>query len=226
MGNSTLIDIVGSTFIGLFLLLSAMRMNENAHANNFQTQENLTVQQNLVTLVQLLERDFRRIGYRRGGDPPPDSCILYGRRDSVVFVGDIADDGSLDTVTWYSPDTSKFTKALRNRWNCSNKFVRMLIRTDRNPGHLPYITTDTLVFGVTQFSLRYYDTFKHLIVDTSYGKADTAAYRYPSLPPPVLMQVSLEVQPLLAYGADSTAYQNNFAFWSETRLVSRNLTAR
>ena len=219
MGGSTLIDLVGSTFIGVFLLLAGLGLNENAHMNNFQTQENLTVQQNLTTLIQLLEHDFRRIGYLKGGNfDPNDGCVLYGRKDSVVFRGDMDDSLRIDTVSWYSPDTSRFTPALRTRWGCANRNVRLLIR--KQYGKIP----DTLVFGVTQFSLMYYNTFKQLIVDTSNS---AACYIYPtSLPPPTLMQVNLMVQPLVAYGKDSTAYYQNFAFWTETRLVSRNLTAR
>ena len=80
------------------------------------------------------------------------SCVLYGRRDSVVFVGDVTADGTMDTVTWYVTDTLS-TQALRNYWHIENKSVKLLIRIDRNPGHIPYIQTDTFAFGVTQFSI-------------------------------------------------------------------------
>lgn len=199
-----------------------MNMNETAHSNNFQTQENLTVQQNLVTLVQLLEHDFRRIGYRYGGNPLPDSCVLYGRRDSVVFVGDVTADGTMDTVTWYVTDTLS-TQALRNYWHIENKSVKLLIRIDRNPGHIPYIQTDTFAFGVTQFSISYYNgNMVPIYVDTA-TKKPYPHFAFPQSPFPVLMTVGLEVQPLVSY---DSLFQSNFAFWTETRLVSKNLTAR
>jgi len=213
MGSSSLLDIVGSAFIGLLLLMVALGLNENAHKNNFQTQENLTVQQNLVALVQILERDFRRMGYRNGGNPPADSCILYGSADSVVFVGDIQDNTVMDTVTWYLADSAAFTPALKVRWHCVNPYVRMLIRRDEHAGVLA--PPDTFVWGVTQFSIVYYNTFKQVITDSPWV--------FPKKPIPVLMQVTMELQPLVAY---DTAYSTNFAFWTETRLVSRNLTAR
>jgi type II secretory pathway component PulJ len=210
MGSSTFIDIVGSMIIGGLLLLAALRMNDSATRNNFASQENLTVQQNLKTLVQLLERDFRRIGYQRNGNVNPnDGCVLYGDRNCVVFRGDVDDNGYLDTVTW------KFVPPSIPNY-CPNPNAGLLVRTDRNwLGSTNESTVDTFRWGVTQFSIAYYETFNTQI--------DTP-YIFPgSFPPPVLMQVSLEVQPTEAY---DTAYSTNFGFWTETRLVSRNLTAR
>lgn len=203
MGSTTLIDIIGSMLIGGLLLVTALRMNDNATRNTFESQENVTVQQNLTSLVQTLEQDFRRIGYRQGGNPAPDSCVLYGRSDSVVFVGDMNDDGSMDTVTWYIKKTPIA--------NCANPNARMLVRMDRNKG---VTVVDSGNLGVTLFSIGYYNGFMEAI---------GTPFIFPAYPPPVLMQVSLMVQPTAAY---DTAYSTNFAFWTETRLVSRNLTAR
>jgi hypothetical protein len=214
MGTSTILDIIGSMIIGGFLLTAGLKLNSNAYKNNFLSQENVTVQQNLTALIQYLEHDFRKMGYRRGGNWDPDSIILYARKDSLVFLGDMSNDGVMDTVTWYFHDSTKFTPALRTRWHCPNPNVGLLIRKDFQGS--AYEHTDTLVFGVTLFSFSYYNTFKIPITDTPYV--------FPtSFPPPVLMQVNMMVQPVVAY---DTSYSQNFAFWTETRLVSRNLTAR
>jgi hypothetical protein len=206
MGSSTLIDIVGSMIIGGFLLLAALRMNDSATRNNFQMQENLTVQQNLRTLVQFIERDFRRMGYRQSGNPPADSCIVYGDTNRVQFIGDIDNDGVLDNVTWrYVPPPKP--PALNY---VPNPNVGLLIRTDVDGGTT---IVDTEYFGVTQFWIKYFDAFNHYM----------PGYVSGSSPIPVLMQVTLEIQPTTAY---DTAYSTNFGFWTETRLVSRNLTGR
>jgi len=63
MGFSSLIDILGSIVIGGLLLMILLRMNETATQNTYEYNGELTVQQNLVSTVQLIEYDFRKIGY-------------------------------------------------------------------------------------------------------------------------------------------------------------------
>jgi type II secretory pathway component PulJ len=204
MGSSSLLDIIGSMLIGGLLLLVTLRMNNNATSNTFQSQEELTVQQNLTSLVQVIEADFRKIGFRNGGlAPPADSCIIYGRSDSVAFMSDINNDGTLDTVIWYLEHSPII--------GCPNKNVRMLVRQTHCKGQT---VTDSSNLGVDSFAVNYYETFKTRL---------TPPYIQGTTPCPVLMQLTLEVQPVAAY---DTAYSSNFAFWQQTRLVSRNLTAR
>ena len=207
MGSATLIDIIGSMLVGGLLLLVALRMNDSATMQTFQSQENLTVQQNLTSLIQNLEFDFRKIGYRAGGNAPPtDSCIIYGRSDSIAFLSDINDNGTLDTVIWYiekSPIKG-----------CPNPNVRMLVRETKSNG---VWSVDSANLGVTAFSIAYYETFKTQLDSTK------LPYKLGTPSPPVLMQLTLMLQPVAAY---DTAYSSNFAFWTRTRLVSRNLTSR
>ena len=204
MGSTTMIDIVGSMLIGGLLLLSALGMNSNASRNTFQVEEDLTVQQNLTSLIQNLEYDFRRIGYRSGGYPPPtDSCIVFGRSDSIAFLSDMDNDGNLDTVIWYigkSPIAG-----------CPNPNARMLVRKVVSNGETQ---VDSSNLGVTEFSIEYLDAF---------GVQVPTPYIQGSPDPPNLMRLNLMVQPTAAY---DTAYSSNFAFWTQTRLVSKNLTAR
>ena len=61
-----------------------------------------------------------------------------------------------------------------------------------------------------------------IYVDTA-TKKPYPHFAFPQSPFPVLMTVGLEVQPLVSY---DSLFQSNFAFWTETRLVSKNLTAR
>jgi hypothetical protein len=199
-----MIDIIGSMLIGGLLLLAALGMNNSASKNTFKVEEDLTVQENLTSLIQNLEYDFRRIGYRSGGYPPPtDSCIVYGRSDSIAFLSDVDDDGRLDTVIWYFEKTPIA--------NCPNPNVRMLVREVVSNGTTQ---VDSSNLGVTEFSVDYLDAF---------GVQVPTPYVQGSPDPPNLMRLSLMVQPTAAY---DTAYSSNFAFWTQTRLVSRNLTAR
>ena len=210
MGSTVFIDIIGSMLIGGILLVAALTMNDNATKNTFQSQENLTVQQNLTSLIQTLEHDFRLIGYRNGGNPPADSCILYGRSDSIAFLSDLNDDGNSDTVIWYLERNPicKYSKY------CPNPNVKMLVRKAKCNG---VWLVDSANLGVTQFSIGYYNGFK-VQIDTLH-----LPYTFLSPDPPILLQLNLMVQPIAAF---DTAYSSNFAFWTQTRLVSRNLTAR
>ncbi len=192
-----MIDIVGSLLIGGMLLVLTMKMDENSVRTTYETQENLTVQQNLTSLIQNVEFDFRRIGYRRnGGAPPANQCILYGRGDSIAFLADLGDSGTMNTVRWYLGGKIP---------GSSNPNLRMLYRqVDAAPP-----TGANL--GVADFQLDYLDAFG-VPVDTPYIAGAPG--------PPNLIRLTIKVEPTAAY---DTAFATNFAVWRETRLVSRNL---
>ncbi len=202
MGSSTILDIVGSMLIGGMLLLVALRMDERATANNFESQENLTVQQNMTSLIQNLEWDFRKIGYCKNPalTTDPSTYILLGDTSSVTFVADLTNAGELDTVTWSLGGPVP---------GCPNPNVRMLYRrVDSGPDVGSNL-------GVTEFSLQYFDTF---------GQPIRTPYIGGTLPSPQLIQVTMKVEPTAQY--DDTTSGHIFALWRQTRLVSRNLRNR
>lgn len=206
MGSTVLIDIIGSMMIGGLLLVSALRMNESATKNTYQEQENLTVQQNMTAIIQTIQSDFRRIGYCK--DPSqtadPTRYILYGRSDSIAFAADINNSGTLNIVKWWlgakiktpNPDT-----------------MRMLCRQVDNTTMLD------ANLGVTQFSLVYIDVSGDTIVPPYIGGL---------VPSPQLIQLTVKIEPTAAYAEPTAlyrenAYTQNFAYWRQTRLVSRNI---
>jgi hypothetical protein len=193
--------------IGGLLLLSALRMNETATKNTYQSQENLTVQQNMTAIIQTIQQDFRRIGYCRNPSltSNPAYYILYGGADSIVFAADLKDTGTLNTVKWWlgarvqtpNPDT-----------------VRMLCRQVDNQ------TTLDANLGVTQFSMRYLDV-SGLPIPPPYIPVVVSRI-------PQLIELTIRVEPTAAYAEPTalyrdTAYTQNFAYWRQTRLVSRNI---
>ena len=196
MGNTTMLDIVGSMFIGGFLLLAAVHMNEKATKNTFESQENLTVQQNMTAIIENIQWDFRKIGYCK--DPKqirdPKYFILYGDSDSVVFRADLSNIGKMDTVRWY----------LGSHVAGPNQKIRRLCRQVNDN---PPIEAN---LGVTEFSLRYYDVSDSEMTTVIAPQAST----------PQLVELTLRVEPTAAY---DTAYSSNFAYWRQTRLVSRNM---
>ncbi len=184
--------------IGGLLLLTALQMNDTATQNTFTAQENLTVQQNMTAVVQNIESDFRRIGYCKDPRQTIDKTnyILFGNPDSIIFTADIDNNGILDTVTWW----------LGNHVSGPNPRIRMLCR---RVGHT---TVDSANLGITQFQMLYFDVSNDTM---THVRGDSGGTNYP-----VLVQLTVRIEPTAAY---DTAYYQNFSYWRETRLVSRNI---
>src|SRR5512137_54209 len=91
MGFSTLIDLLGSMIVGGLLFIILLRLNEAATQNTFNNSSELQVQQNLVSVVQLIEYDFRKIGYCADYKKiNPRFAIIQAAKDSITFQTDLA----------------------------------------------------------------------------------------------------------------------------------------
>jgi type II secretory pathway component PulJ len=162
MGTSTIFDIITSVVIGGMLLLMALRLNAQAIETNAIYQDNLNLQQGLVALVDIVEYDFRKIGYCRDFTKinPPNIAIVSADSNSIKFLTDIPSnpndfgDGIVDTVS-YSLGASSV--------NPNNPRERLLYRVVNGQA------TTGWSLGVTRFALRYYnalgDTLSFPITD-------------------------------------------------------------
>jgi len=208
MGNSTMIDILGSAVIGGMLLLIALGMNDQATKNTFQTQESLTVQQNMVYLTQIIETDFRKIGYCSNPLNPMNwnqgQYIQAGTgANSISFLSDFDNSGNYSTVTW------SLGQPIKTVMDGNNPIT--MYELDRSVTD-PTGVTRTSQFtnlGVTQFSLQYWDAQGN------------------SLPPPLTgqnptqeIQLTVAMVPTEAY---DTSYSASICIWRQKRLVSMNL---
>lgn len=201
MGSSTLIDIVSSMLISGFLLVTALHMDEQSVKTTYYSETNLTVQQNLTSLVENLEYDFRKMGYCADPTLQPKTYmyIVEGDTNYIWFLADLDNAGVLDTVKYYLGNTPIP--------GCANKNVRMLYRQiDGNP---PFGSN----LGVAQFSLRYLDGFGQPVPTPIYAPSQVQ-----------MVEITLKIEPTAAYG--DTSYTQNFALWRQTRLISRNLKNR
>ncbi len=199
MGSSTLIDMVGSILISGFLLLAAVQLDEKSIQNTFDSQVNLTVQQNMTSLVEDLEYDFRKIGYCENAAKLSSSSanifIQKGDTSKIWFLTDASNVGNVDTVKYWLGTTAIPGSA--------NPSVRMLYRqVNSNPP-----TGSNL--GVTQFNLKYFGTLGTQL-STPFGAPNQAQ----------VIEVTVEIEATSAY---DTNYSSNFATWRQTRLVSRNM---
>ncbi len=222
MGTSVILDIMGSMIIGGILLLTLFRMNDNATRNTYNFSGELIVQQNLVTTVEVLEYDFRKIGYCE--DPfalphPEKDAILFADTSRIKFLTDIMEppyddphgDGVIDTVEYFlsSADIP----------GTPNPNDRMLYRIVNNE------TIRGVNLGVTKFRIRYFR-------DSSTASGSTTlAEILPSDLPKIwvdgtptgitALQIDIQVENTASYDAANNPFRQ--AFWRQIRLSSRNI---
>ncbi|MCX6143436.1 MAG: hypothetical protein NTZ35_09465 [Ignavibacteriales bacterium] len=213
MGTSTIFDIVTSTVIGGMLLLMALRLNAQAIETNAIYQGNLNLQEGLVALVDIVEYDFRKIGYCSDFTKinPPNTSIVSADSNSIKFLTDIPSnpndmgDGIVDTVYYCLGTVST---------NPNNPRERDLYRVVNGQA------TKGWSLGVTRFALRYFDAL---------GDSIPFPVSDPKLIYTLEVNLSLESPaPLTAIQYhDSSAAQEDFkVYWKQIRLASRNLRNR
>ncbi|MFW9930829.1 MAG: hypothetical protein ACFFD1_15680, partial [Candidatus Thorarchaeota archaeon] len=147
MGFSTLIDIVGSIIIGGFLLLLLWRIDDSAVKNVYNGSEELILQRNLTTSAEILERDFRRIGYCQNYQlalADSTSNIVLATDTCISFKTDVYDVGKIDTLKYYIGSTSELTST-------PNPRDRYLYRVVNNE------TPVKVNLGITNFRLVYFN---------------------------------------------------------------------
>lgn len=199
MGFSTLIDILGSVVIGGMLLMILLRLNDSAVQNSFQYNGEMIVQRNLVEVVQLIEHDFRKIGYCKDWNnfPDPTKAILVADSTRITFLSDVDSDKDMDTLTYILGPESELL-------DTPNPHDKMLYRQINNE---PLMGSN---LGVTQFRITYYDPF---------GTEITLPILIPS--EIYTMQIDLIVEDVAAYNQEY-----NRVFWRQIRLAARNLANR
>ena len=209
MGFSTLLDILGSTIIGGLLLMTLLRMNENATENNYLYNGEKIVQQNIVDVVKLIEYDFRKIGYCADWEQIPDEAkaIIYADSNKIQYLTDIITtskpygDAKVDTLTYYLGPASELTITP----NPNDRYLYRVVNKETPKGSN---------LGVTQFKLTYYD-----------ANGDTIKIM-PAKPPFGIssIQVDVAVENPSAYGNDYSAAKR--VIWRQIRLAARNFMNR
>jgi hypothetical protein len=213
MGTTTIFDIITSTVIGGMLLLMALRLNAQAIETNAIYQDNLNLQQGLVALVDIVENDFRKIGYCKDWTKisPPNIAIVYADSNSIKFLTDIPSsptdfgDGVVDTIYYYTGSTGG------NPNNPKEKPLYRVVNGNSATGWN---------LGVTRFALRYYDALNDTL-------------HFPIVDPTLIYELEVNISlespaPLTKINYhDTTAAKEDFkVYWKQIRLASRNLRNR
>ena len=199
MGYSTIIDIIGSTIIGGLLMLVLLRTNAAAVENTYLNGQDLVVQENLTTVVEILESDFRKIGYCKDWTkiPDPSKAILLADSTSIKFLTDINNDGNVDTLYYYLGPASGLS-------GTPNPRDRLLYRVINNG------TPRSANLGVTEFKLLYFNSFDDSLSFPIATPGEIAS-----------IQISVRVE-------NTDAYNNKYVtgFWRQIRMAAPNLSNR
>ncbi len=198
MGFTTIIDILGSSVIGGLLLLILLRTNASAVQNTYLNGQDLVNQEDLTTVVEILQHDFRKIGYCKDWTKiDPRKAILSADSTSIKFLTDTQNNGKVDTLYYYLGPTSELS-------GTPNPQDRLLYRVKNN--EVPKSSN----LGITEFNLMYFDSF-----------GDTLSFPITNLGKIASMQISVRVENPYAY---NNIYKT--AFWRQIRLAEPNLSNR
>jgi hypothetical protein len=199
MGFSDMIDLAGSMLIGGLMMLLIFRMSDSAAENVYNNGGELILQRNLAVTAEVLEADFRKIGYCSDWSkiPDPSKSILQADSTSIKFLTDVDSDGDVDTMQYFAGSPSDLVQT-------ANPRDRLLYRVINNE------TPAGVNLGVTQFKLAYFNA----LGDTLNFPISTPSEIY-------TMEINITVENTEAYDQKYSS-----AFWRQIRLVARNLRNR
>lgn len=151
----TLLDFVGSAFIGGILFLLVIKMNLFMSNASFASDNELKLQQNAKTLAEILNNDFRKVGYKYDS-----TAILTAQKDRFKFLGDLQRPGQsgfgiIDTVEYFVQDSSYAT-------GTSNQNDIILVRVVNN--------TDSIAgssLGLVKINFLYLDSLSQTTANLS-----------------------------------------------------------
>ncbi len=199
MGTNVILDIIGSIIIAGILMLSIFRVNNSSTEDLYRGSGNLVAQTNLATVVQILETDFRKIGYCADWKqiPVPTEAILNADSAGIRYLTDVDKDGNVDTMYYYfDPITD-----IPGTPNPRDRFLYRVVNGETPVG---------VNLGVTQFSLEYFNALGSKL---SFPISDPREI--------FTMQIDITVEDVAAY---DEKYQT--IFWRQIRMAARNLFNR
>lgn len=199
MGFSTILDILASIIMGGILLTTVLRLSDSSAEKTYNYSGELSLQQNLVVIAQILENDFRKMGYCKDWVkfPDPTKSIASVDTSSIKFYADIDNDGNMDSISYYLGPVSELSSTPNPR----DRFLYRVVNTETPVG---------VNLGVTEFNMKFFDAL---------GVPLTFPITQPSLISSY--EINIRVESVYAYDERYSS-----AFWRQIRLVARNLRNR
>ncbi len=199
MGTNVILDVIGSILIAGVLMLSIFRLQNASTEDLYRGTGNLTAQTNLAMVVQILETDFRRIGYCADWQqiPVPTEAILYADSNTINFLTDIDNNGIIDTMHYYFDPSTDISSTPNPR----DRYLYRVVNSE---------TPVKVNLGVTEFSMEFYNSLGTKL-------------NFPIPDPREIysMQIDITVEDVSAY---DEKYQT--IFWRQIRMAARNLFNR
>jgi hypothetical protein len=201
MGSSTILDIVGSYVVGGLLFMMLLQLNITKTETSTSYNMNYILQANMVTLVTLLEEDFRKIGYCRNWRRLSDPSVVIRVADlhRMRYYTDFYDVGAIDSVTYWYGDSTELSST-------QNPRDRYLYRQVNNLTPIKYN------LGLTQFNLSYRNAMDLPTTDPAQV---------------IFMEINVCLESSFPYHQeymnDTTQYQ---VYWRQIRMATRNLNNR
>jgi hypothetical protein len=203
---AVMFDIILSLLIGGLLLLSIINASSVINQNALIINGEMAVQQSLVSTAQLVEGEFRNMGFNVREDSA--TTITAATDTSISFKCDVDRDGIVDVVSYWQGATSELSKT-------QNELDRFLHRRVNN-GPIQSIGV------VTKFNLRYFSQRELDTLIPPILPADLSAIK--------IIEITMEVQSQFGYYKDPKDLKANerkalypSSFWRQTRLASQNL---
>ena len=198
-----ILDYISSILMGGMLTLNVLSVNDIANETYAIYSGDMTVQEMLVTTVQVMEGEFRNMGY---GVPQTNRTVLSADTASITFLMDLDRDGStIDTVRYFLGAISELSYT-------QNVMDRYVYRTVNG-------TNGLKVGVVTTFRLRYI---------ANNGEVLSTPVATDRLSEIHEVEITMEIQnPYAMYNPGSKATDNSGAlfsssYWQQTRLASQN----
>lgn len=98
MGFQVLIDILGSAIIGGILLLTLLDMKAANTENTYRYSGNQILQSNLISLTEMLDNDFKQIGF--GRDSSWSNRLVIASKNRLRFFTDYDANGVKDYIEY------------------------------------------------------------------------------------------------------------------------------
>jgi hypothetical protein len=202
---ATIFDIIMSILIGGILLLMVLSANDLTAETSYTLKGDLFVQENLVSVVQIVEGEVRNMGYNV---PDTMAAVVTAKDTAIGFLEDINLNGSIDTVRYFTGPVSELA-------GTQNDSDRLLYRQVNNG-------TKNAVGVVTRFQLRYFTQGEAATLTQPIASVDLGSVK--------IVEITLEVQnPYAEYrplsqvnpGERNALYSSSM--WRQTRLASQNL---
>jgi len=197
-----MLDVIFSMILGLTIVFIIINANVVVSEGWFNYNNEMLVQEMLLSTATLIEGEFRNMGFGVSKTPTLSAGVIEeANRQYIKFTSDLNRTGTIDTVEYFigSPDDLDF----------QNEAIRPLHRRV-NSG-----VTHSVGY-VTEFQLRYFEKNGNEL--TSFPLVGAANI--------YMIEIEMEVQNPHAYHQDEGDEVYAVTRWRQTRLGSKNLITR